>query len=72
MMYYGSPTPLNNIVFLLEARIKLMGEEEFSISLSYIYLPNAAHILFFSHTHSIKNVDITLIYLNKSLNYQVN
>ena len=27
----GSPTPLNNIVFLLEVRIKSMREEEFSV-----------------------------------------
>ena len=27
----GSPTPLNNIVFLLEVRIKSMSEEEFSM-----------------------------------------
>ena len=27
----GSPTPLNNIVFLLEVRIKSMSEEEFSV-----------------------------------------
>ena len=26
-----SPTPLNNIVFLLEVRIKSMSEEEFSV-----------------------------------------
>ena len=27
----GSPTPLNNIVFLFEVRIKAMSEEEFSV-----------------------------------------
>ena len=27
----GSPTPLNNIVFLLEVRIKSVREEEFSV-----------------------------------------
>ena len=27
----GSPTPLNNIVFLLEVRIKSMSEKEFSV-----------------------------------------